>query len=151
MKSYIGVKVVEAVDMTLGEYNKLKGWVIPIDEDPERLGYLVCYPDGYKSWSPKEQFESANFEMGDDSSTVSVDMVKRFRGKIYGDKIDEKTAHFYVKSASGFVVHELSSCVDPKNFSMDVGLECCESKIDDVFWKCLGFVLQWGRFGLNRR
>jgi hypothetical protein len=60
MKKFIGVKVVEAEPMKLGEYNIHRGWTIPPDENPETDGYLVKYPDGYISWCPKGQFEEAN-------------------------------------------------------------------------------------------
>lgn len=59
MKNYIGIKSIEARPMNLGDYNTHRGWDIPEDEDPLREGYLVKYPDGYESWSPKEQFEEA--------------------------------------------------------------------------------------------
>ena len=60
MKKYIGVKIVEAKPMSLGNYNKFRGWAIPDDEDPVAEGYQVKYPDGYVSWCPKKQFEEAN-------------------------------------------------------------------------------------------
>jgi hypothetical protein len=59
MQAYIGAKVIQAEPLTLGEYNKRRGWTIPADEDPERPGYFVMYPDNYFSWSPKEVFEEA--------------------------------------------------------------------------------------------
>lgn len=59
MNEYIGTKIVNAEPMNLGDYNKYRGWVIPEDEDPEREGYLVKYPDDYVSWSPKEVFEES--------------------------------------------------------------------------------------------
>jgi len=59
MKKYIGTKVIEAKPMNRGEYNAYKGWQIPADENPVDEGYLVKYPDGYESWSPKKQFEEA--------------------------------------------------------------------------------------------
>lgn len=59
MKKYIGVKMIDAEPMNLGEYNKFRGWEIPSDEIPEKEGYRVVYPDGYVSWSPKEVFEEA--------------------------------------------------------------------------------------------
>lgn len=62
---YIGVKIIQAEPMTLGGYNSFRGWTIPENEDPKRRGYLVRYPDGYVSWSPKEIFEAAYFPMGD--------------------------------------------------------------------------------------
>ena len=59
MNEYIGTKIVNAEPMNLGEYNNYRGWIIPEDEDPEKEGYLVKYPDDYVSWSPKEIFEEA--------------------------------------------------------------------------------------------
>ena len=59
MKTYIGTKIINAEPLTLGEYNKRRGWTIPANEDPERPGYFVVYPDDYVSWSPKEVFEEA--------------------------------------------------------------------------------------------
>lgn len=66
---YLGTKIVTAEPMTRLEYNQLRGWTVPADENPEDAGYLVEYQDGgkpnvpgragYVSWSPKEVFESA--------------------------------------------------------------------------------------------
>lgn len=59
MKTYIGVKIVQAEPLTLGEYNTRRGWKIPADEDPARAGFFLKYPDGYVSWSPREIFQGA--------------------------------------------------------------------------------------------
>lgn len=58
-KRYIGTKIIDARPLTLGPYNTYRGWQIPEGEDPSREGYLVIYPDGYESWSPKEIFDEA--------------------------------------------------------------------------------------------
>lgn len=67
--TYVGTKVVHAVPMDRGEYNALRGWGVPSDENPSDLGYLVQYTDGglcnvegytgYLSWSPRDVFEGA--------------------------------------------------------------------------------------------
>lgn len=67
MKHYVGTKLVKARPMTRGEYNALRGWEVPGDEDPADAGYLVEYVDGgranhpefkgYISWSPADVFE----------------------------------------------------------------------------------------------
>lgn len=64
MNKYIGTKTVNAEPITLGEYNKLRGWEIPSNEVQDEQGYLVEYTDGgkpnhpdfkgYISWSPKD-------------------------------------------------------------------------------------------------
>jgi len=61
MKKYIGVKVVEACEMTAEEAGHFLNK--PIDTsnaDAEGNGYLVQYRDNYRSWCPKKQFEDAN-------------------------------------------------------------------------------------------
>ena len=54
---FTGRKTVEAVPMKRSEAEMACGRVIPGETDAE--GYLVIYPDGYRSWSPKEVFEEA--------------------------------------------------------------------------------------------
>lgn len=65
MKKYIGTKLIEAEQMTRGEYNEYRGWTIPADENPADEGYLVRYSDSYVSWSPKEVFDKAYLVVDD--------------------------------------------------------------------------------------
>lgn len=70
---YEGTKRLHAVPMSRGDYNHLREWVCPADEDPTDLGYLVQYENsgasnvegfkGYVSWSPKEVFEEAYYQI----------------------------------------------------------------------------------------
>lgn len=57
METYVGTKVIDAIPMTRGEYNKFRGWVIPANENPSDEGYVIQYEDDYISWSPKNVFE----------------------------------------------------------------------------------------------
>lgn len=69
MKTFIGVKLINAQPMTRAEYNIFRGWTLPADENGDDEGYLVEYIDGgkanteqyqgYVSWSPKDVFERA--------------------------------------------------------------------------------------------
>lgn len=59
MKKYIGVKIIEAVPVTRGDYNRYRGWTISENENPADEGYLVKYSDNYESWSPKNVFDEA--------------------------------------------------------------------------------------------
>lgn len=69
MEKFIGTKVVNATPMTRQEYNDIRGWDLPADENGADEGYLVEYVDGgqanhprfsgYISWSPKAVFENA--------------------------------------------------------------------------------------------
>lgn len=66
---FIGTKLIRAKAMTRLEYNQLRGWPLPDDEDGDDEGFLVEYLDGgkpnvqgfegYVSWSPKEVFNRA--------------------------------------------------------------------------------------------
>lgn len=68
-KTYVGTKVIYAVEMNRLKYNQLRGWELPKDENPDDEGYLVQYADGgkgnvcgfggYISWSPRDVFEKA--------------------------------------------------------------------------------------------
>ena len=59
MLKYIRCHIVEAKPMTRGDYNTLRGWAIPANENAADEGYYIVYPDGYESWCPKAQFEAA--------------------------------------------------------------------------------------------
>ena len=54
-------KEVHALPMTRGAYNGVRGWTIPINENPDDDGYLIVYNRGtndeYVSWSPKHVFD----------------------------------------------------------------------------------------------
>lgn len=66
MKLYMGTKLVNAQPMSRADYNLLRGWELPADENGTDDGYLVEYVDGgkantahyagYVSWSPAEVF-----------------------------------------------------------------------------------------------
>ena len=66
MKQYKISNTVTAQPMTCGDYNKLRGWALPADEDRNEAGFLVINPsvsernlegyDGYVSWLPHNAF-----------------------------------------------------------------------------------------------
>ena len=66
-KGYLNQSVVEARKMTLGQYNILRGWVLPENESADALGWLVVNKstsgrnvdgyEGYVSWVPEGVFE----------------------------------------------------------------------------------------------
>lgn len=58
MKKYIGTKTIMAMPMAKSEAEKVLGRSLA-DAKGGEDGYLIEYPDGYKSWSPKETFEEA--------------------------------------------------------------------------------------------
>jgi len=87
MNRYIGVKEINGEPMTLGEYNILRGWEIPSDEDPASEGFLVEYLDGgkpnhpdysnYISWSPKDIFDRAYHKTIGMNFGLAIEAMKR--------------------------------------------------------------------------
>ena len=147
MNKYIGTKLIEAKEMNLGDYNKLKGWSIPENENPEKEGYLVKYSDSYVSWSPKEVFEKAYLEVDDNKNlpsgvSIGYKMVEDFIREIHVSTIGDKTTLVRVVLVNGFEIIESSSCVDKDNYSEETGAGICLYKIKDKIWYLLGFLLQ---------
>lgn len=149
MKDYIGVKAVKAKAMTLGEYYQAKG--IPVNDEYLDEGYMVEYPDGYRDWSFKEQFENAYLELTLENK-ISEEDIDRFigNGAISHDQIDEKTTLVKMVPRTGFVQYEVSSCVDPANYDHELGVSIATGRLRNKLWPMLGFVLQWARYGLRQ-
>lgn len=68
MEKFVGFKLVQARPMTRGEYNTVRGWALPGDEDGTDEGYLVEHLEqppnvqgfhGYVSWSPAAVFAAS--------------------------------------------------------------------------------------------
>ena len=87
MKSYIGLKRIQAKEMTRADYNQYRGWELPADENGDDKGYLVEYMDGgkpnhpghagYISWSPEDVFNKAYREAGNLTFGEALEALKR--------------------------------------------------------------------------
>lgn len=78
MALFIATRTVQAKQMNRQEYNDLRGWEVPSNENPADDGYLVVNAgvsernvegfDGYVSWLPKlafeEQYKNTNLSFG---------------------------------------------------------------------------------------
>ncbi|MDD4565726.1 MAG: DUF2829 domain-containing protein [Eubacteriales bacterium] len=76
MNKYIGVKLIEAEPMTDVEFENSKGHIVLPDREP-RDGYMVKYPDGYTSWSPKDVFEEAYRETDGMTFGLAIEAAKK--------------------------------------------------------------------------
>jgi len=155
MSKFIGVKLVDAQPMTRGEYNVLKGWEIPADEDPKDPGYMVRYSSNYVSWCPEDEFEKQNMPMAGTDNKVSQKDVDAFIKQISVDEltpndIGTRVTTVTVTLANGFTITETSTCVDPKNYDPEVGVMCCMERIEDKVWFLLGFLLSSGINGFQK-
>lgn len=56
--TYVGNSIVHALPMTRGEYNTLRGWTVPPDENADDNGYVI--QEGrtqHLNWKPQDVFE----------------------------------------------------------------------------------------------
>lgn len=154
MSKFIGVKMVEAVPMTAGQAAN-KGYRTPVAEkysDLEAEGYEVTYPDGYKSWCPKDVFEASYFGLDEDNdgTKILLEDVDNFIDNVDVTKIGNKTTLVHARTLTGFEMINHSSCVDPANYNEILGKEYAMEEITNKVWSHLGFVLQWAKNGLHK-
>ncbi len=113
MKTYIGTKVIQAEPMTRGDYNLKRGWTIPENENPLDEGYLVQYPDGYISWSPKDVFESS-YRMSESLKDVKHDLLTSKYTRVFHEKdiVFNAPHHFEVYADCNELIPRLVGNVD---------------------------------------
>lgn len=145
----IRIKMVELQPMTAREAND-KGHRIG-NHSFEEKGYEVTYPDGYKSWSPKDVADAAYYPLSEnnDGTKIIKEDVENFITNVDVTTIGEKTTVVNVHTRSGFDMVRHSSCVDPKNYSEELGKQYVMEEVVNSLWSHLEFVLQWAKYGLN--
>jgi hypothetical protein len=145
----IGIKMVELQPMTAREAND-KGHRIG-NHSFEEEGYEVTYPDGYKSWSPKDVADAAYYPLSEnnDGTKILKEDVENFITNVEVMTVGEKTTVVNAHTRSGFDTVRHSSCVDPKNYSEELGKQYAMEEVVNSLWSHLGFVLQWAKYGLN--
>lgn len=55
MQTFV-LQVEKKTPMTRAEYNKLRGWDLPQNENGDDAGYHLVYPNGHQNWFPEKQF-----------------------------------------------------------------------------------------------
>lgn len=141
MKKYIGCKMIEAAPAIKvdGKIYSLDG---PVPRSMNRQeGYRVKYPDGYESFSPKEVFEKAYMQVGD-NVTITQDNVDNFIKSIDVITMGDKTTVVRATLVNGFEIVESSACVKKENYDEKYGAEICMEHIKNRIWHLLGFLLQ---------
>lgn len=135
---YLGVKRVDAISMTRGEYNTYRGWDIPENEDPLDEGYLVEYvvspgkpnhPNHpyYISWSPKEAFDESHRVLGEMSFSAALNALKM--GRLIARK---------GWNGKGMYLWLLEETIVPRPWVKDERLLECYGDKDEL--KCLGSI-----------
>lgn len=113
----IGIKIVELQPMRASMALQT-GYKIG-NAHPDDMGYEVTYPDGYKSWSPKDVADAAYYPLSEnnDGTKILKEDVENFITNVDVTTIGEKTTIVNAHTRSGFDTVRHSSCVDPKNYS----------------------------------
>lgn len=163
MEKYIGVKLIDAEPAICCNKNFFKsmeeameyrnelykntGKVYDIEE-----GYKVVYPDGYTSFSPKDVFESAYFQLGHKKAErITVGDIDDFVKDTFSVKLGSKTTNTTLVLLNDYEVHGQASCVKAENYDIEIGKKLAEEKAKDKVWELLGFVLQWGINGIKKK
>ena len=118
---------------------------------PDDMGYEVTYPDGYKSWTPKDVADAAYYPLSEnnDGTKILKEDVENFITDVEVMTVGEKTTIVNAHTLTGFDTVRHSSCVDPKNYSEELGKQYAMEEVVNSLWSHLGFVLQWAKYGLN--
>lgn len=74
--------------------------------------------------------------------SIGPKMVKDFIKSYEVIERDGKTTIVHATLVNGYKLTEASSCVDPSNYSVEIGTKICLEKIESHIWALLGFLLQ---------
>ena len=118
-------------------------------------GYRVYHKDDMAAYCPKDLFNKVYIEVNDNKdlpSGVSIgqQMVNDFIDKVESMTMGEKTTVTQITLKNGFIITESSSCVDPKNYSMEIGEEINLEHAKNKIWELLGFLLQTAYHGFEK-
>lgn len=140
IRNYISVKLIKAEPCKA--WKDFKGHMTG-DE-----GYKIYYPDGYISWCPKDIFEAQYLEL-EKEDTITQKDVDNFISKIEAIKMGDKTTVTQATLKNGFLMVAGSACVEPKNFDLEIGKQCCMERIKNNIGEFLGFLLQSAKNGFK--
>lgn len=146
----IGIKMVDLQPMFSGQA-RIKNYKVPENIGDDEQGYEVTYLNGYKSWALKDVIDSAYYLLSEDNDGTKIlkEDVEKFITDVEVMTVGEKTTVVNAHTLTGFDTVRHSSCVDPKNYSEELGKQYAMEEVVNSLWSHLGFVLQWAKYGLN--
>lgn len=146
----IGIKMVDLQPMFSGQA-RIKNYKVPENIGDDEQGYEVTYLNGYKSWALKDVIDSAYYLLSEDNDGTKIlkEDVEKFITDVEVMTVGEKTTVVNAHTLTGFDTVRHSSCVDPKNYSEELGKQYAMEEVINSLWGHLGFVLQWAKYGLN--
>ena len=120
MKKYIRIELVD---------NEIK---LQAMLDDKRLGII----------SDKNILEVEDNSKLPSGVSIGPKMVKDFIKSYEVIERDGKTTIVHATLVNGYKLTEASSCVDPSNYSKEIGTQICLERIGNQIWELLGFLLQ---------
>jgi hypothetical protein len=146
----INIEMLELKPM-IAEEARTFGYKVPDVLYSTDRGYEITYPDGTKTWSLKEEVDSIYYVLSKDNDGTKIlkEDVENFITNVDVTTIGEKTTVVNAHTRSGFDTVRHSSCVDPKNYSEELGKQYAMEEVVNDLWAHLGFVLQWAKYGIN--
>lgn len=135
--------------MTAKEAND-KGYKLVIILLKKKAMKLLIQMD-IKSWTPKDVADNAYFPLSENNNGTKIlkEDVEKFITDVEVMTVGEKTTVVNAHTLTGFDTVRHSSCVDPKNYSEELGKQYAMEEVVNSLWSHLGFVLQWAKYGLN--
>lgn len=87
MRTFV-LQVQEITPMTRAEYNELRGWELPANEDGNDTGFHLVYPNGHQNWFPEKQFNELYQEAENPQShpSAATSETNANRGLTFGQK-----------------------------------------------------------------
>lgn len=58
------------------------------------------------------------------------------------EEFGKPSTYVTVKMKNGFILRDSTTCIDPANYSEEIGKEICLKRIEDKIWFLLGYALQ---------
>lgn len=118
-------------------------------------GYRVYHKDDMEAYCPKDLFNKVYIEVNDNKNlpsgvSIGPQMVDDFIDKVESMTMGEKTTVTQITLKNGFIITESSSCVDPKNYSMEIGEKINLEHAKNKIWELLGFLLQTAYHGFKK-
>ena len=118
-------------------------------------GYRVYHKDDMEAYCPKDLFNKVYIEVNDNKNlpsgvSIGQQMVDDFIDKVESMTMGEKTTVTQITLKNGFIITESSSCVDPKNYSMEIGEKINLEHAKNKIWELLGFLLQTAYHGFKK-
>jgi hypothetical protein len=110
IRTYVGIEEVEAAPMTRGDYNTVRGWDTPQDENPLDEGFMIQRINGHLTWVPKDVFEDIYSEpIDNDVEMVDVKhdlLTTKYTGVCREKDFKYNSPHLYHVRA----LHKPSAC-----------------------------------------